>query len=147
MSADKKSNPKKLKTAVEVAAIEAQAAVEKFPEGLKESFALLAEIKGEVVTNEDEGEARSARITALSKHIAAIQQGLPLVHSKSGDQNHQHFTSVISQMKLDRLTRTNPEVKELLADKKASETKLAAIAELVSTATDLAALKTAVAAL
>lgn len=139
MAAETKS--KKLKTAAQLAALEAKASEEKFPGTLAESYKLLAEVKEQPVKDEDEGDARAARITALSAHIAKLGQGLPHVPSKSGDFNHQHMTATVLQMKLDRLARTNPEIKELLAAKTATEKRLAAVLAAVAAAEDLTALK------
>jgi predicted nucleic acid-binding Zn-ribbon protein len=130
----------KLKSAVQIAEIAAEAEKETFPKDLKAAFALLEKVKSTVVSNEDEGDKREARILALSKHIAKIQQGLPVIATKSGDIDHFQRSKVLTAMKLDRLTRTNPEIKELVA-------KLDTIVKAVASAENLENLQSFVAKL
>jgi hypothetical protein len=103
--------PTPLKTKLEAANAPAKpvAVTETFPADLKAAFALLNEIKGIEPKNEDEAEAKSARIKALMVHLAKIQQGLPVIPSKSSDHQPRH-RSVVHLHKLGRLAANSPEV-------------------------------------
>jgi hypothetical protein len=105
--------PTPLKTKLEAALVPAKPAVaitEAFPADLKLAFALLEEIKKIEPKNEVETENKAARISALMRHIHVIQQGLPVIPSKSTDHQSRH-RSVMRLHKLDRLAANSPEVR------------------------------------
>ena len=105
-----------LKTSLEAASAPAKPAVaitEKFPADYKTAFGLLAEIQKIDPQNEVEAETKAARIKALMRHIAVVQQGLPVIPSKSSDHFPRHRL-VVHLHKLDRLTTNSPEVRDWL---------------------------------
>lgn len=108
--------PTPLKTKFEAANAPAKpvAVTETFPADLKAAFALLNEIKGIVPKNDDESEAKAARIKNLMGHLSKIQQGLPVIPSKSTDHQPRH-RSVVHFHKLGRLAANSPEVHAWLA--------------------------------
>ncbi len=121
----KKKSP--LKTAVQIAAEEKSAAAEKFPTDLKAAFALLAEINAEPVDTQDEWDEKQPRLKALKAHIHQLQQGLPLLETKSGDVDHAHMIRVTNAMKLDATARAHPEVAAVIAERDALAKELAAL--------------------
>lgn len=130
---DKSAGKTALKTAVEIAASEKTAAAEKFPTDLKQAFALLATVNAEQVSTAEEWEEKQPRLKALKVHIHKLQQGLPLVETKSGDINHAHMTEVMGGMKLALRVKAYPEVAAVVAErdalKKANLEMAAVVAE------------------
>ena len=114
-------NPKTpLKTASEIAVdVEKAAATEKFPAKLTDATALLRKTEATEVNSQEDWETLQPILIALRLHVHKLQQGLPVLESKSTDFNHVHMRNVMQDMQLKTIIRTNPLVKDLLAERDA----------------------------
>ena len=129
IDAEKPKSP--LKTSVEIA--EAQKAAEKadwkFPAGLKGAGELLKTVRETPVNSEQEWEALQPKLTALKLHVNKLQQGLPLLPTKSTDFDHKHLMGVMREMQLKQLVRTNPLIKDLVDELAAAKLKILELAK------------------
>lgn len=117
---DSKVGIEKPSPAVEeaVAKAEASAKKEKFPAGLKDAIALLAQINAEPVSNRDEWLAKQPRLRALKQHVHKLQQGLPVLETTGNDSAYSAESRAgLVRTKLEMLARTNPDVKSLLDER------------------------------
>lgn len=110
--------PKPLKTAAELAQETEEAKAETFPDNFKDSLALLQKLNAELVSTEEEWQAKQPLLNALKAHVFQVQQGLPPSPSKADDHASVWVkrNEDVKRQKLEILGRSNPEVKELLAE-------------------------------
>ncbi len=117
---------KPLKSAAELAA-DAAAVTEKFPDNFKDSLALLQQLNVEPCESGEDWQAKQPRLAALKKHVFAVQQGLPVIHSTGNDnvEGREARRQGEQRTKLELLARQDADVKALLAKHDALEKELA----------------------
>lgn len=126
---------KPLKSAQDIAA-EAAQVTDKFPDKLPSAIEALNKLSATEVKSQEDWEALQPKLHALRLHVHKLQQGLPVLASSSGDFDHGHMRSVMQELQLKQLVRTNPLIKDLLEERdallkaKAPEALTSRLAEL-----------------
>ena len=101
-----------------IAAAVETAKAESLPEGLKESYELLAKVSAEAVSNHAEWRLKQPRLEAIKAHIHKLGQGLPTIAPNANDHaaGWAQRLDRDNRMILKQLAYTNPAVRALLKE-------------------------------